>query len=76
VGSRASAAVQLARADRLTASIWKLSDETHATVLALIDDLLAMDCRAETLLRKTAPGACTQPRRDDPTQSVLSAHAR
>jgi hypothetical protein len=90
VGSRASAAVMRARADRLTAwalqrrkrhwsrrflparwrtigleewvplyavgpyairSIWKVSDETHATVLALIDELLAIDNAGGTVAR-------------------------
>ncbi len=86
VGSRASAAVMRARADRLTAwalqrrkrrwsrrvlperwrtvgleewvplyvvasyairSIWRVSDETHASVLAVIDEILAIDSRQE-----------------------------
>ena len=86
VGSRASAAVMRARADRLTAwalqrrkrhwsrrclpqrwrtigleewvplyvvasyairSIWRVSDETHASVLAVIDEMLAIDSRGD-----------------------------
>jgi hypothetical protein len=112
VGSRGSAAVQRARADRLVAwalqmrgrrwtrsflpkrlraiglerepridvvgiqavrSVSKLTDETHAAVLALIDELIAIGTSEETS-PQAAFEACAPPRRDGLTQTVSSAH--
>jgi hypothetical protein len=57
-------------------SIWRVTDETHATVLGLIDDLLAINARAESGLPGLAAEACRLPRIEDPTRLVGAAHAR
>jgi hypothetical protein len=113
VGSRASAGVMRARADRLTAwalqrrkrhwsrrllperwrtigleewvplyvvapyairAIRRLSDETHASVLALIDELLAINSRGGIRSSSLPPDAFAQPRRDDPAPRACGAH--
>lgn len=114
VDSRASAAVQRARADLLTAwalqrrkrhwsrrflpprwrtigleewvplyvvasyamrSIWRVNDETHATVLALIDELLTIGSSPGLGSSSLVPGLFAQPRRDDPTRLLSGAHS-
>jgi hypothetical protein len=116
VGSRASAAVMRARADRLTAwalrrrkghwtrrllpAPWRtigleewvplyvvgsyairairairgVSDETHATVLALIDELLAINSRGGIRSSSLPRDVFARPRRDDPAPRACGAH--
>jgi hypothetical protein len=53
-------------------SIWRVSDETHAGVLAVIDEMVAIDLRGD----RTAAGrraVCGQPQRDDPTRVACGA---
>lgn len=51
-------------------SIWRLSDETHSTVLALIDDLLAINSPGGMRSSSRPRDVVAQPRRDDPAPVV------
>jgi hypothetical protein len=55
-------------------SVSKPTDETHAAVLALIDELLAIGTHEGTCSQPAASEACAPPRPDGLTQIVSSSH--